>query len=141
VEFAFTGELETPKRKQKAGWMTLDQLRVRRDALRAKGEAASKDERRELTRVMVALSEKAAASFAVLAFALVAVPLGIKVSRKETSANLGIAVALVLGYYFLAALTGLLERSPQLRPELWVWAPPLVYAAAGAWLFRRVDRA
>ena len=55
--------------------------------------------------------------------------------------TLGIAVALVLGYYFLAALTGMLERSPALRPELWVWAPRLAYAAAGVWLFRRVDRA
>ena len=141
VELKLDGVFKTLKVNQKAGWMTLDQLRARRDELRAKGEAVSKEERRELTRVVMALSEKAAASFAVLAFALVAVPLGIKVSRKETSANLGIAVALVLGYYFLAALTGLLERSPQFRPELWVWAPPLVYAAAGAWLFRRVDRA
>jgi lipopolysaccharide export system permease protein len=50
-------------------------------------------------------------------------------------------VALVLGYYFFAALTGMLERNPALRPEIWVWAPPLAYAVAGVWLFRRVDRA
>ena len=66
---------------------------------------------------------------------------GIKVSRKETSANLGIAVGLVLLYYFLAALTGLLQRRPDLMPEYWVWLPPLGFAAAGVWLFRRVDRA
>lgn len=125
----------------KTNWMTLDQLLARRAELSAKGASATAAEKTELTRVVVTLSEKAAASLAVLAFGLVAVPLGIKVSRKETSANLGIAVALVLGYYFLAALTGMLERSPQLRPEIWVWVPPLVYVVAGAWLFRRVDRA
>ncbi|MBC8010624.1 MAG: LptF/LptG family permease [Burkholderiales bacterium] len=141
VELKLDGLFKQMKLTQKTNWMTLDQLLARRDALEAKGAKADAKETQELTRVKVVLSEKAAASFAVLAFAFVAVPLGIKVSRKETSANLGIAVALVLGYYFLAALTGMLERSPALRPELWVWAPPLAYAAAGVWLFRRVDRA
>lgn len=141
VELKLDGLFKQMKLTQKTNWMTLDQLLARRDALEAKGAKADAKETQELTRVKVVLSEKAAASFAVLAFAFVAVPLGIKVSRKETSANLGIAVALVLGYYFLAALTGMLERSPALRPELWVWAPPLAYATAGVWLFRRVDRA
>lgn len=141
AEFPLEGVFKQMKLGQKINWMTYGQLTGRRAELAAKGAAATKDEQRELTRVTVALSEKAAASFAVLAFAFVAVPLGIKVSRKETSANLGIAVALVLGYYFLATLMGMLERSPALRPEIWVWAPPLAYAAAGLWLFRRVDRA
>jgi lipopolysaccharide export system permease protein len=129
------------QRKVKLNWMTFGQLSARRAELKAKGAAATTNERRELTAVTVTMSEKAAASFGVLALAFVAVPLGIKVSRKETSANLGIAVALVLGYYFLATITGLLERNPALRPEIWVWAPPFVYAVAGVWLFRRVDRA
>ncbi len=141
VELRLDGVFRQMKLGQKINWMTYGQLMARKAELAAKGVAASAAERLELTRVVMALNEKAAASLAVLAFAFVAVPLGIKVSRKETSANLGIAVALVLGYYFLSALTGMLERSPALRPELWVWAPPLAYAAAGLWLFRRVDRA
>jgi len=141
VELKLEGLFKQMRLSQKINWMTYGELMARRAELVAKGAKATKEERLELTRVVVALSEKAAASFAVLAFAFVAVPLGIKVSRKETSANLGIAVALVLGYYFLATLTGMLERSPALRPELWVWAPPLAYAVAGLWLFRRVDRA
>ena len=141
VELKLEGVFKQMKVGQKINWMTYGQLQARRAELKARGAQATKEERLELTRVSVALSEKAAASFAVLAFALVAVPLGIKASRKETSANFGIAVALVLGYYFCAALTGMLERTPALRPEIWVWAPPLIYAAAGVWLFRRVDRA
>lgn len=141
VELKLDGVFKQMKLNEKIGWLTLDQLLARKAALVAKGEEATRAERREISRVDVALSSKAAASFAVLAFALVAVPLGIKVSRKETSANLGIAVALVLGYYFLNALTGLVENRPELRPELWVWVPPLVYVVAGVCLFRRVDRA
>ncbi len=141
VELRLDGLFRQMRLGQKINWMTYGQLTERRAELLARGAEATPAERRELTRIRVTLSEKAAASFAVLAFAFVAVPLGIKVSRKETSANLGIAVGLVLGYYFLAAITGLLERRPEWRPEWWVWAPPLLYAAAGLWLFRRVDRA
>jgi lipopolysaccharide export system permease protein len=141
VEMTFDGLFKKMNATPKTGWLTLNQLLARRAELRAKGADATPKERLELTRVVVALNEKAATSLGVLALAFVAVPLGIKVSRKETSANLGIAVALVVFYYFLTGLGGLLERSPTLRPELWVWAPPLAYAAAGFWMFRRVDRA
>jgi lipopolysaccharide export system permease protein len=141
VELKLESLLRQMKATQKINFMTFAELRARRAALAAKGATASDADRLDYTRVGIALSAKAAASFAVLAFALIAVPLGIKVSRKETTANLGIAVALVLGYYFLDALAKLLERSPSLRPEYWVWAPPLLYAAVGVWLFRRVDRA
>lgn len=141
VRWALDGPDAHTKTSQKLGWQTLGQLMARRRALMEKGPEVGDAERRELTRVNVALNEKAAASFGVLALVFVAVPLGIKVSRKETSANLGLAVLLVLGYYFLAGLVGTLERNPALRPELWVWAPPLAYVITGAWLFRRVDRA
>lgn len=141
VELRLDGVFRQMRATKKINWMTYGELTTRRDELVARGAEATEAEKQELTRVTMTLSEKAASSFAVLAFAFVAVPLGIKVSRKETSANLGIAVALVLGYYFLAALAGLMERAPALRPELWVWLPPLAYAAAGLWLFRRVDRA
>lgn len=135
---AFFGQRQSVTKKFK--WMTYAELTERRDALAAKGAEATAAERRDLGRVKATLGEKGAASFAVLAFALVAVPLGIKVSRKETSANLGVAVALMLGYYFLRELTGLAEGNPDLRPELWAWLPPVIYVGAGVWLFRRLDR-
>jgi lipopolysaccharide export system permease protein len=141
VELPLDGVFRQIQAGQKIMFMTFDELRARRTALLAKGAAASDTERRDLTRIAVTLSSRAAGSFVVLAFAVIAVPLGIKVSRKETSANLGIAVALVLGYYFLDALARMLERSPALHPEIWVWLPPLLYAVVGGWLFQRVDRA
>jgi len=141
VELPLDGVFNQMQAGQKIMFMTFDQLRARREQLETKGATATQSERRDLTRIAVTLSSRAAGSFAVLAFAVIAVPLGIKVSRKETSANLGIAVALVLGYYFLDALARMLERSPELHPEIWVWLPPLLYAGVGGWLFQRVDRA
>lgn len=141
LELKLDGVFKQMKLNSKVAWMTLPQLLTRRDGLESKGTEITPPERAELTKVRITLNDKAASSLAVLAMAMVAVPLGIKVSRKETSANLGIAVGLVLLYYFMSALTGLLQRSPELRPEYWVWLPPLAFAVAGMWLFRRVDRA
>jgi lipopolysaccharide export system permease protein len=76
----------------------------------------------------------------VLTFVFVAVPLGIKVSRRETSANLGIALLLALGYYFLTVVAKWLEGSPQIRPDLWLWLPNLIFVCLGVWLIRRVQR-
>jgi lipopolysaccharide export system permease protein len=91
-------------------------------------------------KVAITLNEKAANAFTILAFTLLAIPLGIKVSRKETSANLGIALMLILGYYFLTVAVGWLDRSPALRPDLLTWFPPLLFVSLGIWLFRRVER-
>ena len=90
--------------------------------------------------VSVALNEKASGSFTILAFTLLAIPLGIKVSRKETTANLGVALLLALSYYFLNVMVSWLDRSPALRPDLWLWLPPVLFIGVGVWLFRRVER-
>ncbi len=139
-EFSLDGAFGSKSTVRRAKWMTLDELLARRAELRALGAEANKAEQAEFTRVTVTLSDKAAKSFSVLALVMVAVPLGIKVSRKETSANLGVAVLLVLGFYFFTTLTSMLERHPTLRPEIWVWLTPAGYAVAGVWLFRRVGR-
>lgn len=102
-------------------------------------ERAERD--RQRMRVQITLHEKAAMAFSVLAFALLAVPLGIKVSRKETSANLGVALALAMGYYFATVVAGWFDNRPELRPDLLMWLPNLAFQALGVWLLRRVDRA
>ncbi len=58
-------------------------------------------------KVQFTLSDKVNSALAVLSFALIGVPLGIRVSRRETSANFGVAVLLVLGYYFLTVMVRL----------------------------------
>jgi lipopolysaccharide export system permease protein len=80
-------------------------------------------------------------SIAVLSFALVGIPLGVRVSRKETSANLGMAVMLFLSYYFLVVMVNWLDRHPEYRPDLLYWLPNVIFLGIAAWLFRRADRA
>ena len=91
-------------------------------------------------RLRMVVQEKFTLAFAVFSFALVSVPLGIKVSRRETSANLGLAGILGLSYYFMTIAIGWLGRSPGLRPDLLMWLPNLIVVGFGLWLFWRVDR-
>lgn len=120
---------------RKPGIMTFDELWAKRAELELKN--ASREER---MKVSVAIHDKITGSLMILAFALMAIPLGIKVSRKETSANLGVALLLALSYYFLNVMVGWLDRSPALRPDLWLWLPPALFIGVGVWLFRRVER-
>jgi lipopolysaccharide export system permease protein len=128
--------------RRKLPWMTLDELLDERARLIAQhvAPAEARDHARDIMKVQLTLSDKTNTALAVLSFALLGVPLGIKVSRRETSANLGVAVLLVLCYYFFTVMIGWLDRHPEYHPDLLLWLPNLVFIGFGIWLFRRMDR-
>ena len=125
----------------KLPWYSLPKLRAEWQRL-AQPVAPAEQAQRELDRMKlrIVVQDKFTTAFAVFSFALVAVPLGIKVSRKETSANLGLALAMAMGYYFLTVAIGWLDRHPGMRPDLLMWLPNLIFVGAGLWLFWRVDK-
>jgi lipopolysaccharide export system permease protein len=92
------------------------------------------------TRADYYISRNFAFAFSTLALALMAIPLGIHVSRQETYANMAAALALGLVYFFLVFMCGWAERSPQLHPELLVWLPNVVFVALGICLMRRANQ-
>ena len=128
--------------RQKLKWMTYDQLQ-QESARLAVMEVAPENARehaREQMKVKLTVQEKLQNALAMLSFALIGVPLGIKVSRRETSANLGVAVAMALGYYFLTVMVNWLDRHPEYRPDLLFWIPNLIFLAIGLWLFSRIHK-
>ncbi len=122
------------QRRTKYAWMTFDQLR--QEYVKQSSSADPVDR----MRVSMAINEKASTAVAVLAFAIIAVPLGIRISRTETSANLGVALILVMSYYFLTIIVSWLESNPAWRPDLLIWLPALLFLALGIGLFRRIER-
>jgi lipopolysaccharide export system permease protein len=126
----------------KLKWMTYDQLQDEAARLAALPVPPGqlKQHLREQMKVRLVLQEKFQNALAMLTFALIGVPLGIKVSRRETSANLGVAVALALGYYFLTVMVNWLDRHPEYRPDLLFWIPNLLFIGLAVWLFGRIDR-
>ena len=127
--------------QKKLKWFTFSQLMTEWKRLtRPDATVPAAEREKQLMRVQITIQEKFATAFSVLSFALVAIPLGIKVSRKETSANLGIGLLLALGYYFASIVVGWIDNYPALRPDLIVWLPNIVFQGLGLWLFYKVDR-
>jgi lipopolysaccharide export system permease protein len=116
----------------------LQELRTRHATETPPPEKGAEHARAGMRLAMISM-EKWTQAAAVLCFALVGVPLGIRVSRRETSANLGLALVLVLGFYLLTVAVKWLDKQPDLRPDLLLWLPHVFFAALGLWLFRRVE--
>lgn len=127
--------------KRKLDWLTWGELKAEAARLKKPDPAVPEHARlKQLTKVRLSMQEKLTTAFTVLSFALIAVPLGITVSRRETSANLGVALVLALSYYFLSMLVQSLEDLPQIRPDLLLWLPNIIFVFVALWLYRRAER-
>jgi len=120
----------------KIQWFTLPQLLAEKRRL----AEANADPVTQL-KVSYTMQEKLTFSLAVFSFVFVALPLGIRTQRKESSANFGLAMLLVVAYYVMSTAIGWLDHRPDLHPEILIWLPNIVFIVAGVWLLRRVERA
>ncbi len=75
-------------------------------------------------------------SMACFAFAFVAVPLGLKTHRKDTSSGLIISLLLGAAYFFFTVLADDFESD--LAATAMLWAPNLACVLTGLFLFRKV---
>ena len=126
----------------KPEWLTLGQLQTERTRLAAVKPlpAQAKEFARDRMKVELVYHDKFNTALAVFSLALIAVPLGIKVSRRETSANFGVALVLTLSYYLLNVAVKALDRHPEYRPDLLIWVPNLLIIGLGLWLFGRIEK-
>ncbi len=122
--------------REKIDWLTLPRLLERRARLANDPKATDIDR----LKVTLTIHNKLTFSLGVFSFALLAIPLGIRTQRKESSANIGIAMLLVVVYYVMSVAVGWLDKRPDLHPEILIWLPNAVFIAAGLWLLRRVER-
>jgi lipopolysaccharide export system permease protein len=127
---------------QKLKWMTYPELRAEKARVEREhvppGGAAEHEH--SLLSIALTVHDKLNMALAIFSFALIGVPLGIKVSRRETSANLGVAVVLALAYYCLIVAIGWLDHHPELHPEILLWVPNVVFICLGLVFLRRLNR-
>jgi LPS export ABC transporter permease LptF len=75
-----------------------------------------------------------------LAFALIAVPLGVTAHRRETSIGFAMGLIVAISYFLFIIVGDTLRSNPKAHPELIVWFPNVLFLVLGVFLFRRMAR-
>jgi LPS export ABC transporter permease LptF len=102
-------------------------------------EAGAQNDPELVSRVKVEMSKRVSLSLACIAFAIVAMPLGVTAQRKETSIGFAISLALAFSYFFFVVLAEMLRDNVALHPYLLLWVPNILFIGVGAWLLKRLD--
>jgi lipopolysaccharide export system permease protein len=92
----------------------------------------------EQLQAKVELNRRFSASLACIAFALVAVPLGITTHRKETSAGFALSLAIAFAYYFFIIVAITFRGNAGAYPVVLMWVPNVIFIALGSVLFYRL---
>jgi lipopolysaccharide export system permease protein len=90
--------------------------------------------------LLVELNKRFSIAFAAIAFALIAVPLGITAHRKETSIGFALSIAIAFGYFFFIIIADTFRSNPNAHPILLIWLPNILFTALGIFLLRRLTR-
>ncbi len=90
--------------------------------------------------IRMQMHKEIAFSFACFGFALIGIPLGIRVHRRETKIGVFLALALIAIYFTIQIAGQSLVSHPQYAPHLLMWVPNLIFQAVGAVLLWRANR-
>lgn len=120
--------------------MTLAQLMDERNSLKDKEDNLDgmiSEQRRHL---QLYIHENLSQAYSVFALSIVAIPLAIRVGRKESLVNVLIALLIALLYHFLTVCMSWFDGVIGIRSDLLIWIPNILFQLLGIWLFSKAAR-
>jgi lipopolysaccharide export system permease protein len=90
--------------------------------------------------MLVELNKRFSTSLSCIAFALIAIPLGITTHRKETSVGFALSLIVAFSYFFFILMADTFRGSPSAFPHFLIWVPNFVFFGLGLWLFTRLAK-
>ncbi|VGO15611.1 hypothetical protein PDESU_04196 [Pontiella desulfatans] len=93
----------------------------------------------ERTRDLVDFHQRMCLSVSPLMFVLIAIPLGIKSHRKESSIGMLMSLVIMFVYYIFIILSDTFDKDPHLYPWLMPWLPIVFGQIAGLVLMHRAN--
>jgi lipopolysaccharide export system permease protein len=120
--------------------MTLAQLMDERNSLKDKEDNLDgmiSEQRRHL---QLYIHENLSQAYSVFALSIVAIPLAIRVGRKESLVNVLIALLIALLYHFLTVCMSWFDGVIGIRSDLLIWIPNILFQILGIWLFSKAAR-
>ena len=90
--------------------------------------------------IQMHIQKNFAMAFSVFSLSVFGVPLAIRVGRKESYANLAIAVVIALTYYFLIVVVSWFDGNRSLRPDLLIWLPNIIFQVFGFIMIKKAGR-
>ncbi len=96
--------------------------------------------RREVRAHWIEIHKKFSLPFACLVFAFLGLPLGVMTGRAGRTGGFSLGLVIILLYYVLLTVGEKMAMDGRVSAFLGMWAPDIVLAAAGVFLFLRTGR-
>lgn len=96
--------------------------------------------KKDKSMVDMQISNNIAMSFGVLAMACVALPLGVRKNRSDTSTNVLLALVLAFSYYFTMVVLSWFGDKTDIHPEVLIWCPNILLMIFGIHMLRKISR-
>ena len=120
--------------------MTLGQLMDERESLKEKEVQADGRMSEERKHLQLYIHENLSQAYSVFALSLVAIPLAIRVGRRESLINVLIALLIALLYHLLTVSMSWFDGVEGIRSDLLIWIPNIFFQFLGIWLFSKAAR-
>ena len=88
----------------------------------------------------VEFNKRFSASLACVAFALIAIPLGVTTHRKETSVGFALSLVVAFTYFFFIIMADTFRGNAAAHPSLLIWMPNIIFMTLGGFLFWRLSK-